>query len=754
MKTINQSLLAGLIITGGVSLLPFSSVAQEKSEIAPTDSIYADPIMKDLDDFVVTVRKEVLKTDGANISYNLEEDDTSKGQSVLDALKKIPLITVDAQDNIYIKGDSNFKIYVNGKEDPMLKANASTILKSMPSDAVSKIEVITEPGAKYDAEGSAGILNLITEKKQRKDGYAGSIEANFSSQSYGGNLFGSVKVGNFNADASLTYAENTGLWQENRSHAITEYDNPARELGKKIEEAAQKIGFRFGMASLNMSWQPSSNNLFTWGGSWRGLNGNLKEISSETSGYDRAGKLLWRVFQAMDGSLDNQGAAANASWRHNFDSEGGHRIIAAYAFNFGLNELNTTSENSTIDYIQSDFTGIHAANYEREHTAQVDYANPFGGEKHLMEVGVKGIFRRNSSDSFNKMGNSGGDLLKVPESEVVTDQNQDILAVYASYTGHYGNWNTVAGVRFEHTISGMTFHEGDYENFKRHLNDLVPNASVSYSFSPAHTIRLAYQMRITRPSISDLNPFTYSIQDTQVKMGNPDLKSEHHNRVSLSYSNYGRVFGGNLSFEYTHSTNSINQYVYMIDEIEYQTTANIGHQDDFRLNGFLNIAISNKMTLNLNGSVYYTMLRAPRIGAANQGWSGNYGAHWSYTGPGDVKFGVYGGQSFRFININGYWGGWYYYGSGISRDFLKSKKLNIALNASNFLCKNTHSGGKERGEGWVSRSSWSQRSWSLGVSLTWSFGHLTEKAKQSGIDLTNSDTSSSGQGKQGGGIGL
>ena len=175
MKATNQSILEGLIITGGILLLPFSSVAQEKSEIAPTDSIYADPIMKDLDDFVVTVRKEVLKSDGANITYNLEEDDTSKGLSVLDALKKIPLITVDAQDNIYIKGDSNFKIYVNGKEDPMLKANASTILKSMPSDAVSKIEVITEPGAKYDAEGSAGILNLITEKKQRKDGYAGSI---------------------------------------------------------------------------------------------------------------------------------------------------------------------------------------------------------------------------------------------------------------------------------------------------------------------------------------------------------------------------------------------------------------------------------------------------------------------------------------------------------------------------------------------------------------------------------------------------
>lgn len=707
-----------------------------------------------LDDLVVTAKKDAIKSDGATLTYDLEQDDSSKGQSVLDALKKVPMVSVDGQDNIYVNGNSGIKILVDGKENGLIQSNASMILKSMPAESLSKIEVITEPGAKYDAEGTAGIINLVTGRKQTRDGYAGSIGLSGGSRNYGANAFGSIKVKNFNADANVAYADNHGLWQENIGSETThQYDDPESYLLKQTSR--QRVGFRYVSAGLKMSWQPNDKNLFTWGGSYLGLWARVSDGLFETSVFNKNGVMNGRFSQNLDGTLTNGGATADASWRHNFDSDG-QRLIVGYAFNFGQNAWNLKSENESGGSLSETFasaSGTRVDNFNREHTVQVDYANPFHGYNHLLEAGVKGVFRRNSTDSKSLNGPDVSNLTVIKEATVIADQIQDVYAAYCSYTGHYGNWSVNGGLRYEHTVMGMDFHTGDYSNFRRHLNDLVPNAAISYSFAPTNTLRLSYQMRISRPTIDQLNPFRLTLVETEVRQGNIDLSSEHHNNVTLTYSNFGRIIGGNVSLEYSQTNNTIAEMIVRAGDIQYSTYGNYGKKRDVRLSGFLNFNITPKMSLNVNGYVTYVDIDAPKIGKHNSGWGGAYGANWMYEGPGAVKFTAYGGQTLHLVNLNGYFGGWYYYGLGISRDFLKDKKLNIAINASNFLTKYSGGYSYEFGDNWTQRNSWKGLNWNVGINLTWKFGHLQEKAKQSGLDLTNTDASSTSS-KGGGGIGI
>lgn len=723
---------------------------ETRSMAEDLDSITEPAI--DLDEFVISVRKESLHTDGANLTYDLESDDSTNGQSLLDVLRRMPMITVDDKDKIYIKGSSDIKILVNGVEDSMMEANAAQIFKAMPADAVARIEVLTEPGAKYDAEGTGGILNLITERTRQRRGASGAITAALSSQMYSANLMGSLKSGNVNADVSVNYADNNGLGQVNIPNSeIIDYTSQDAYL--TTEDGHQKFFFRFLNADLKMSWQPNSSNLFTWGGSWMGMKAKIDDFTSNHKIYSLDNQLtkMWTDFTT--GDMSNSGATANASWRHNFD-EAGHKIILAYAFNFSKNALDTRQQvGDSYNYQYPNLlTTNNTSNYTRSHTIQLDYSNPFGGRTHLLETGFKGIFRHNSAFGYTQAGNSETSLLPVASDDVDASQIQNILALYASYTGNFGSWSLKGGLRYEHTHMGMDFHSGNYTDFRSDLDDVVPNASVSYSFSPMETLRLAYQMRISRPGIDQLNPYIF-VLGNQVRQGNPDLESEHNNTISLSYSNFGRIIGATITASYIQANNTIQSFIDYRNGYLYQSYGNFGHSRRAELTGFINFNISNKMQLIVNGGVDYTDISDSKSGIGNHGWGGNYNVNLSYSGPADVKFGAYGGQNIHMINISGYFSGWYYYGLSISRDFLREKNLNLSLNANNFLTKYTHYKSVSFGDGWRRTDKNRSRNWNVGLTLTWRFGKLQERVKETGLDISSDDVSTK-SGKQGSGISL
>lgn len=724
---------------------------KNKSKINPTDSL-SGSFYGDLDELVVAAKKKIIKSDGAKLTYDLSEDNSSKGQTMLEALKKVPMVTVDGQDNIMINGESNFKIFVNGKEEPMLEANASTIFKSMPTEAFSKIEVITEPGAKYDAEGTGGILNLITEQKQTKDGYTGSLSASFNNQMWGGSAFGRIKVGKFTADANVDYANNS-IWGQDQKSVEEQINLSSLENHYQKTVGEQKVKFHYADVSFNASYELDESNLFTFGASYMDMNGNITDMKRNTVMLDSQNKKRWEFNQSLSGYLNNNSATANASYQHSFDSKG-HRLNISYLFNFGESPINVNSRNEGIyNYdVTLPYSKSESESYNREHTVQLDYANPFNGSKHLLETGYKMILRHNTNISKNFNGKEPDNLFITEDVNLL--QKQNIFAYYASYTGTFDKISLKTGLRYEHTYMGMDFRNKEGEDFDKNLDDIVPNAALTYLFSPASNLRLAYQMRISRPSLSQVNPYQLNIMETQIMTGNPNLVSEKNNKITLTYSNFSRISGGNIGVEYSQTNNAITSYNYWIDNILYQSNANIGNYKNLSLFGFFNWNITPKMTFSLNGRVSYISMNSKSPDYSNSGCQGNYGANWAYTAPGEIKISVYGGQMINRIMLQGHASGYHYYGLSFSRDFLKEKNLTVTVNASNFLSKYTSFKNYIKTENYILNNDWKNRNWMIGINLSWKFGHLSSQTKKTAVQISNDDKSSEKETGGGKGLGL
>ena len=725
---------------------------------AITDSLASDslqpPAYDMLDEVVVSVRKPVLQANGEKLTYNLDEDPASSSSSLLDMLRKVPSVTVDGQDKIQVNGQSNFKIYINGKEDPMLSSDPGRILKAMPASAVAKIEVINEPGAKYDAEGTAGILNFITARVQRNDGYAGSVQASVGTSDVQAGANARAKYRNVTGSIHLEFGDNHIHPESQDNRRTTDYLSSGLSLrGRNL----QKYTWDYYGGGLDLSWEPDTLNLFTVNFSMNYMHAAVSQFDEDHTMLGADGSRLWHYKRSGSGFLNNLNLSAGASYQHTFGRRG-HHLIASYLYSRGGQKLSLTRHYTEMnDYQGLLWNDLLTDNTTNEHTAQLDYALPIDGEKHLFEAGVKGLFRRNHALGHDNNGPLPDQITDLSLTDL--DQKQDIGAAYASYTGTYGKVGVKAGLRYEHTRMGIYFRNGEEPDFNTRFNDLVPNAAVTYSFTPAHSLRLSYQMRISRPTLSQVNPFELKISNYEVQMGNPDLESERSNKLTLTYSNFGRKFGGNISLEYSQINNSIAQYIFTEDDVMYQTYGNLGRNRSTTLSGFLNYNITRKMRLTLNGRVQYNDLNAPnpRYSAENgsprrlcsSGWTGNFGANFDYTMPWRLHLGAYGGKDWGFLGLSSKWNGWYYYGLSLSRSFLKNDALRIDLNAMNFLQSDISWKSSSWSESVREHSEGTRRAWRVSVGVSWNFGNLASQVKKTGANLSTDDASSSGS-KQGG----
>lgn len=704
-----------------------------------------------LDEVTVTALKDIVKTDGSKLTYDLDQDQSSKGQSLLEALKKVPMVSVDGDDKIYIKGQSNFKINVNGREDPMLTANASTILKAMPAEAASKIEVINEPGAKYDAEGVAGILNIVTERKQSKDGYTGNLSLSGGSDMGSASAYARVKHNRLTADAGIDFttalAPTHGIMLQRSQSKVSDTD------WLQTTEMDQRFKFNYLGARFNLSWDVSDNDLFTLGANLTDMDARITQLNTLTTMVSRPGDLQWAYSQNARGNMKNFGTSANASYKHLF-SNPDHNMIAAYSYNFGRNTIALDYDNSDVYRypLLPEAESNRNINYTREHTATLDYTNPFGSGKHTLEAGAKGIFRHNTADSKQSAG-PAWDLLS-PINASLTRQLQDIYAAYAIYTGVFGPATLKGGVRYEHTYMGMDFlRDSEMPDFRRHLNDWVPSASATYSFDPVTTLRLGYQMRISRPNIDQVNPFEFRILQNHVQKGNPNLNSERYNSLSLTFSKFSRLLGGSIGLDASQSNNTIEEWEYWEDNTNIRTYGNLGRRSQIGLNGFINWNLTPRMSFNIYAEGHYSYIKSHALGIANHGWNCNYNASYSYTGPWDIRYNLYGGQNTGDITLQGAWHGYYYYGLSLSKGFLKEKKLTVTLGAQNFLQKYAKFNRDNETDTHITHSLNRQRTWRVNLTVGWTFGKLQDRVKDTGASLKNDDAKKTSSGS-GSGIGM
>lgn len=721
---------ATALLMAAISALPNDSSMSQNP-----DSTSIDP--RNLDELVIEVKKKIIKAEGDKITYDLQQDKSSKGATLLDALRNVPLVAVSGDDKITINGNSNFQIYLNGKPNPMLTANYAQVFKAMPADAVSKIEVITEPGAKYDAEGTGGILNIITQQQQSQEGYSGNLTAGSSNKNHVANGFASAKRGKLSFDANITLAKSSFEPSDN----IASQETSDSKTGiSSLLKVNQSFNFKLINSAANLSWEPNSQNLFTLGANIS----NLKAASDNLSASQQIfapgnSKPISSTAQQTDFNLQRLSASTNASFQHNFGAEQ-HHLILLYLFNFGKDPQHAYTQNTNLinpeiilpmsASLQNDFT--------REHTGQIDYSLPLLSNKHTFEAGAKMILRRNSTYSYSLSGPDKANLHSIADKEVTMDQIQDVFALYSTYSANFlEKWKANAGIRYEHTNMGTKSLSSPNLHYNSQLNDLVPNAAITYIFSPLTNIRLAYQMRISRPSLSQISPFQQNIIENVVETGNPNLTSERNNNLSLTYSAFLGIIGGRISLEYANTNNAVEKYIYYNGNTEITTFLNIGHREIFSLNPLLMLNLSNKLTAQISGGISYNSLSSPSI--SNKGWTGNYSTNISYTAPLDIRLVGYAGQQIHGIQLQGSNSGYNYYGLAINRDFLKNKSLNISIRSTNFLNKYiTYTQTQTVGTRTIKTEGKSANR-DLGITISWRFGNLKERRKTASTTITNDD---------------
>ena len=622
----------------------------------------------------IVAQKPLVKMDVDKMSYNVAEDEDAKSNTVLDMLRKVPMVTVDGQDNITVNGSSSFKVYVDGMPNVMFNSNPSMVFKSMPATAVKSIEVVTNPGAKYDAEGAGGVLNIIMNKQnpqaaQSMNGYNGTVRASGGNKSISGGAFISGQQGklSYSANVMTTYSKPGTTDTEME---ITQ-NNPNGT--SQLMTSSNKVTIPFTMGNLTLGYQIDSVSALNVTASINSLNIKSDGNSTTTMGGGSYGK-GFSYGSSTDMRNSRTSFSGSIDYQRFFNKEHTQSLALTYQLNYSPSTVKSDNIFNTTSSI-IDLTNRYSENKEKttDHTFQIDYTMPIATGQTL-SFGTKLQLRDATSDAkYYKKG------VYDPTSSMDYEYKNSILAGYGEYAGNFGKIGAKAGLRYEQTWQNVEYHLGNGDDFKKNYGSLVPSASLQYTIGQGSNLGLTYNMRISRPGITYLNPYVDKTNPTTRTYGNTDLDVEKNHNLALVYNMFTPKLMLNLNLHHNFTDNAIEQYsFYDAQNLLNTTYGNIVKRHQTGLNGYVNWLAAKNTRLFLNGALNYTDLRSNTLSQSNSGWSANAMIGLQQTLPADFKLSVYAMTSTKNYTLQGWSGGFNLITANISKSLLKDK-LNLSL---------------------------------------------------------------------------
>ena len=726
MKHIGIILLS-LLLAAGVG--EAAAQTQADSTHVSTDSITWN---KELEGVEIKAQRQLIKQEIDRIGYDVQADEESKTQTVMDMLRKVPMVTVDGQDNILVKGNSSFKIYKNGHLDPSLSKNAKEVFKSMPASMVKRIEVITDPGAREDAEGVDAILNIVMVNGSKMSGITGVVSASYTSLNHP-NLYASLtgQLGKLLMSVDYGYGGMSSRETENSTHTERSF----LDTGNKMllhSDGTNPGGIHY--TNLNASYDIDSLNLISasFGGYFYKLN---VQGDSKTSLNSASSQPIY--------SFSNHywmPGYSHSSWNGRFDYEHktrrkGERFTLSYML--ALTRQHSDQENTYSELMNAPFSYTGSLQTERErfteHTFQADWLRPLG-KGHQLEIGTKYIDRNNNSHNTQEF--YGDDLLTNDEFQHTTR----VLAGYADYIYNHEKWSARAGLRYEYSFMEGSYPDGKKEPFNKHLNDWVPQASLKYQLTDAQSLKLNYTTSINRPGISYLNPAVV-ISPTIIYQGNPQLVSSRTQRISLVYSYILPNLTLQVAPGYHHTSDGISDIQTAKDDIRYRTYDNILRYRRFSVEQYVQWKPFDGTTIVLNNNLRYEHYENPNLGYRTFGWSDNYYVNLSQKLPWKLllylsSYGKIGrSPSDVYTMRHSYFG---YYAS-LQRSFLKADRLTVRIAANAPFNKYWSSEAETvNGNYRDFQQSWN-RARSFTIAVTYRFGSLKASVKKTEHSIDNDD---------------
>ncbi len=703
---------------------------------------------KQLNEVAITAVKPVMKQEVDRLSYDVQADPESKAYTALDMIRKVPMLSVDASDAIKLKGSGNYKILVNGKESALMAKNPSDVLKAMPATNILKIEVITTPPAKYDAEGLAGIINIIT-KTNADEGYNIGVNVRHNTVwGQGINLNGTVKKGKFGFSG---YA-GAGRQPKNQN---TLSNSQLRTADKSLllQDGLNEFDGNYQYGNGELSFEIDTLNLLT--GSFEVYGDSFDQTSNQFSQLFNSSNALtqkYRLGSASEARFKGFDAALN--YQKGFKRSKDQLLTLSYKYSYSPSK--TTSENmfsERLSYTQPNYNQYNEQG-SKEHTIQLDYVHPL--TKFNIEAGGKAILRNNFSDfTTDTVDNSGAYIRSASQSNTF-DYQQNVYSLYNTYQLKGEKWSAKGGARLEYTTVDATFAAGQ-PKLNTNYSNLIPSISIQRKLKSS-SVNLGYTQRIRRPGIYQLNPFTDRSNPLFINTGNPNLRPELSNTFELSYSNYAKG-SINVGLSYAFSNNSIQNVTNFRDtvidnnnqKITTTTYQNLGSNRTLGLNVNTNYDITKKLSLSLNGQVSRVWLEGTYNGQLynNSGYIGNAFANIGYKFGKDWRAGFNAGYFSGDVTLQGKSRYFIYNSYVLSKDFW-SKAASISLVANNPYSKTWKNTSNTVTPDFVQNYTFNQIYRQFAIRVSYKFGKLSGDIKKNQRGINNDDTSG---GKSSGGNG-
>lgn len=639
-----------------------------------------------LQEVVVQGQKVLVEEKVDRTVYNAENDETARGGDATDVLKRVPMLSVDMDGNVSLRGNQNIRVLINNKPSTITASSVADALKQIPADQIKTVEVITSPSAKYDAEGSAGIINIITKKNTLQGltlnvdgsaGYRGSnlgLNGNYRKGKMGFSLGGNTRAG-YNVVGKFSNSQLTTA--EDKSQSLN------------LQSANTRSANLFGNTQFGWDYDIDKNNSLAASIRYGARNGfnNQDNLNTEIYKYDVLTGSSLRNVETEDksGTID-----ASLNYTHIFKPQREFSLMAVYSKNDRTNDfLNAYVSEEGVP--TSKQLKNENKSFNEEITVQADYQTPIGTTQ-LLEFGGKLISRKVASDyKYFSAPAEGDPFVPLTNSNLanVFNYNQKITSGYLSYTySSKSGYSIKAGSRYEYTTINANFAVEKAPVVIPSYGVLVPSINISKKLGNGGTLKAAYNRRIQRPSIQFLNPNIQASNPFSVSYGNPNLGPEYTNNYELSYSTF--IKGTTLNFStFVRNTDDAIQRIRDVRGDTIVTTyQNIGREDAYGGSVFVGVNISNKFTLNGGTDVYYAVLNNndpnPNYTASNKGWVASGRLFGNYTlGKG------WGIQFFSFVRgrqvqLQGFQGGMYMYGMSFRKE-LPNKKGSIGLGTDQFL---------------------------------------------------------------------
>jgi hypothetical protein len=579
------------------------SISQQQSLDLP--AIVLSPTSTALKEVSVTAQRSYIEQRIDRVVVNVGALISNTGSNALEVLAKAPGVEVDADGNISFKGKSGVMVMIDDKPTYLSAANLAAYLRSLPSSTIDQIELMENPPAKYDAAGTAGLINIKTKKNTIK-GFNAVLSAGYGDGHYGRtseSLNLNYRVDKINLFVNASYSDYRTF---RRLETDRDYFNADGSFNSSFKDISYfRPAYQSGDLKMGMDYYASPNT--TWGIVFTGgLSATNDNSPVSSSFYNQSGGLdsAIRTQNSSKNKFDNGGV--NLNYSHQFDKSG-------KALNFDLDYIrdvsgsNQTFLNNTF-LPDGDLTGSQTItdnlpSYINIYAAKADFILPMGKAK--LETGVKTSYVNtdNAANYFNVV-NGISTVDNVNTNRFLYKEN--INAAYVNFSGTFSRFSLQTGLRLENTNgNGHQFGNAilSDSSFARHYTDLFPTAYFSYKLDTAghQMLILSYGRRIGRPNYADLNPFTFLLDKFTYFSGNPFLKPQFTDNYSLSY-NYQSLFTIALSYNYTSDFQ--NETIHQQGPIFVSTTGNIGERKNLDLSVSSNLQPAKWWSVNLSVEVY------------------------------------------------------------------------------------------------------------------------------------------------------